>query len=137
MGEPGQRFGMGAAGLLDVLQSVRFHARRLADDHPSDWDLTRAVDALAEQVDALVETVTAGPGRAAASLSFRLAETGQQHRVSFATRGRDVIVVVDDSRVQATLALVASSYPQVTAALRQWADRSRTTTPNDHPTIAE
>jgi len=69
MGEPGQRFGMGAAGLLDVLQSVRFHARRLADDHPSDWDLTRAVDALAEQVDALVETVTAGPGRAADSFT--------------------------------------------------------------------
>jgi len=30
---------MGIAQLVDVLQSVRFHAQRLADEHPSDWDL--------------------------------------------------------------------------------------------------
>jgi len=101
MTEPGPLFGMGAAGLLDVLQSVRFHAQRLADDHPSDWDLTRAVDALAEQVDALVATVTADPERAGASLSFRVAETGP-HRMSVASRGRDVVVLVDDSGEEAT-----------------------------------
>jgi len=122
MSESGQLFGMPAAGLPDVLQSVRFHAQRLADDHPSDWDLTRAVDALAEQVDAVVETVTADPGRVGASLSFRVAETGQQHRVSFASRGQDVVVLVDDSNEDATLALLAPPYPHVTAALRQWAD---------------
>ncbi len=55
---------IGIAQLLDVLQSVRFYAQRLADDRPSDQDLTRAVDALAEQIDTLVETVTSDHDRA-------------------------------------------------------------------------
>jgi len=49
---------MGLAELLDVLQSVRFYASRLAGDHPGDVDLARAAEALAGQIDTLVGTLT-------------------------------------------------------------------------------
>ena len=118
---------IGIAQLLDVLQSVRFHTQRLANDRSSDWDLTRAVDALAEQIDTLVEAVTSNHGRAHRGLSFRVNAIGQEHRVTFTKRGRDVVVLVDDSSDLATLALTAPAYPHITAALRQWADRVETT----------
>ncbi len=114
---------IGIAQLLDVLQSVRFYAQRLADDRPSDQDLTRAVDALIEQIDTLVESITADDDRVDHGLSFRVNAIGQEHRVTFAKRGRDVVVLVDDSSDAATLALTAPGYPHITAALRQWADR--------------
>ncbi|MGH8931012.1 MAG: hypothetical protein ACRDZO_10415 [Egibacteraceae bacterium] len=118
---------IGIAQLLDVLQSLRFHTRRLADDRPSDWDLTRAVDALAEQIDTLVESVAAAHDRAPRSLSFRVNAIGQNHPMTFTKRGRGVLVLVDDSRNLATLALTAPAYPHITATLRQWADRVEAT----------
>jgi len=114
---------IGIAQLLDVLQSVRFHAQRLADDHPSDWDLTRAVDALTEQIDTLLEAATTDDDRTYRSLTFRVNGIGQDHRISFAKRGRDAVVLVDDRSDLTTLALIAPEYPHITVALRQWADR--------------
>jgi len=55
MAEAGELVALGLAGVAERVASVRFYARRLADDHPGDWDLTRAVDALDEAAEALVD----------------------------------------------------------------------------------
>jgi len=80
------------------------------------------VDALTEQVDVLIEAVTADHDHSCRRVSFRVPELGQEHRVSFARSGRDVVVLVDRGE-EATLALVVHSYPHLTAVLRRWADR--------------
>jgi len=113
---------MGFAGLLDVLQSLRFYARRLAADHPGDVDLVRAVDALAEQIDALVGTLTSGGYCAHRSLTFRVSP--REHPVALTTSGSDRQLVIDDASGANTLALAAASYSHIAAALRAWADRA-------------
>lgn len=115
---------VGIAELLDTLQSVRFYARRLADEHTSDRDLTRAVDALDAHVDRLVDEVAADGDAVYRTVSFRVAPLGQEHRLHVTARGPEVVVVlVDDSGGEVTLALAATGYPQIVAALRSWADR--------------
>jgi len=54
MSETGELLRRGVAELLEAVVSLRFRARRLVNDHPGDWDLTRAVDALDERASALV-----------------------------------------------------------------------------------
>ncbi len=114
---------MGLAELLDVLQSLLFHARRLAGDHPGDVDLARAVDALAGQIDTLVETLVPGGYRTHHSLTFRVSPA-RERRLTTTTRGSDQLLVVDDASGAATLALAAASYSHIAAALRAWADHA-------------
>ncbi len=123
MTRTGELLSMGVAELLEMLQSLRFHARRLADDRPDDWDLTRATDTLDDQIDELAAVVVPHRYRDHQSLTFRVKPRGQDHRVVVTRRGRDAVVVVDDATGAATLGLVAADYPHIVVALRRWADR--------------
>ena len=114
---------VGVAHLLDVLQSVRLYARRLADDHPADRNMTRAADALDEQIDTLVEEVVPESYLTHHSLRFRVKPPRETHGMTLTTMPPHCVAIVDDSSGVATLALVAPAYPHIVVALRQWADR--------------
>ncbi len=111
MAETGKLLSLPGAELLDVLQSLRFHARRLADDHPGDFDLTRAVDALDERVDAFVEAVRPARYRDLHILTFRVKPLGHDHQVILTSRDRDAMVVFDDAAGIATPGLVGGATP--------------------------
>ncbi len=124
MSETGELLRRGVAELLEAVVSLRFRARRLVNDHPGDWDLTRAVDALDERASALVAMATPDY-RWHHPLTFNVKPIGRDHLVVVTSRVPDgkKVVVVDDATGGATLGLVAPGYPEIVVALGQWADR--------------